>query len=408
MFISKHWLPLVAFVLAMAVYIMVRRNRSAEQSECYMIPFLAARSILWSAIIMVLINLLNTWFPGKYSDLQASNPTIPYITVLIVAPVNMFATLYAILRERRLSFCVDCRLRHGAVAERGLLGNLFCQESKYQLLLQFWMSVSVSAIAWIYYAVFYIDTDMNNVDTFIFRWIPVFMFAGSLGYLGMRYISMWQYYFQNVDGGIWGHGNYSILRYLIICGDHILLFEPKGDKRDGRIDNMHFDTPVKIKISYREQISDNDALDYFHNLSSLEDVKLRFLYINKNLNNDSNIFHYACFIEDQQLEDSRLKGDWYTLPQIQQLNSKKRVASALTAEIARIYTIAMAWKTYDNKGHRRYNIKHYKPIFRLRDLSKWDVDFNDSNWLAIARHNEDRPFYRLKRVWSKYIKGIGE
>lgn len=68
----------------------------------------------------------------------------------------------------------------------------------------------------------------------------------------------------------------------------------------------------------------------------------------------------------------------------------------------------MAWKTYHSDGTRRYAIKHYTPTFRLRDLHKWKIDFNDPKWLRVADNNEDVRYYRLRRFWRKYINGIGE
>ena len=80
-----------------------------------------------------------------------------------------------------------------------------------------------------------------------------------------------------------------------------------------------------------------------------------------------------------------------------------RLSPMLANELVRIHTITMAWKTYDRRGHRLYPIKNYKPIFRLRDFKEWDVDFNDPVWLQISVENEDRPFFRVRRVWRKFL-----
>ena len=78
----------------------------------------------------------------------------------------------------------------------------------------------------------------------------------------------------------------------------------------------------------------------------------------------------------------------------------------LSTEINRLYTVAMMWKTYDREGRRLYRIKNYRPMFRINGIQDWDVDFNDPHWLYIARNNEDKPFFRLRKWWQKNISGI--
>ncbi len=34
-----------------------------------------------------------------------------------------------------------------------------------------------------------------------------------------------------------------------------------------------------------------------------------------------------------------------------------------------------------------------------------DVDYNDPEWLLVAKNNEDRPFFKLKKFFRKYFKG---
>ena len=103
-----------------------------------------------------------------------------------------------------------------------------------------------------------------------------------------------------------------------------------------------------------------------------------------------------------------MEGEWFTLSQIERMVADGLVSSILAAEINRIYTISMAWKTYDRYGYRLYNIRNYKPTFRLRDFKDWDVDLNDIQWLYVSENNEDKPFFRLRRIWRKYINHIGE
>lgn len=89
---------------------------------------------------------------------------------------------------------------------------------------------------------------------------------------------------------------------------------------------------------------------------------------------------------------------------LRQLAQQGLLGRDLVSELMRIYKVAMAWKTYDEKGRRLYVIKHYKPTFRLRDIRKWDVDFNDYHWLAVDRTNEDKFWYPIKRLFNKRMR----
>ncbi len=145
----------------------------------------------------------------------------------------------------------------------------------------------------------------------------------------------------------------------------------------------------------------------FEQISGLRDeFNMRFLYVNANKESACNIFHYLCVLKSHNsIEGSDFNGKWYKQSHLERMLSEGLASSLLTSEIHRIYTVTMASKTYDRKGHRLYGIKHYKPSFRLRDLDDIDVDFNDPVWLMIADDNEDRPFFQLRKLWRKYVSG---
>jgi len=63
--------------------------------------------------------------------------------------------------------------------------------------------------------------------------------------------------------------------------------------------------------------------------------------------------------------------------------------------------MTMAWKTYDRNGRRLYPIRHYRPTFRLRDMPRWDVDYDDQTWFDVAINNEDHRFFRLRSFWNR-------
>ena len=407
--IDKMWLPLIVFTLEFFLFALVRRNREAHLPVCYLIPFICTRVLFWSAVVMVTINLFQVNdFMLKYVDKNNFNPEIPFISVLIVAPITFVVTTWAYIRGSKLNFCVDCTFRHGSAAERGFLGNIFSQEGKYQVRMLMMLSLLMSITVWLYYVIFYINVNLNTPDKFFYVWFPILLFGFSVLYLGVRYFSLWTYYCQDVEGSPVRHGSSTLLRYMIFCGDYVFLKKYDPDKDDARAGEDKYDTPAKVYLSYRGRMLQYDVELYMKSLSGITDSEIRFMYTNKNFNADCNIFHYACFVENKDIvEQSRLEGDWFTLKQLNDLINTNQVTPMVASEFSRLYRIIMAWKTYDRSGRRLYGIRNYKPTFRLKDLKDWEVDLNDNEWLYVSINNQDRPFYRLKRFWRKYVNGIG-
>lgn len=412
--IPKLWIPFVTFAFHVGLLVIIRRRRASARRVCDLMLMVASHALLWSAIVMVLINTLHTrWLSGLLSDPGLYNKEIPFITVLVVAPVTMIVSLLVKLSGKDRSFCADCYFRNGSRYERGFLGTLFSREAHYQLNVLLGLATVTSVYGWAYYFLFYINVNINTPDQFVFRWVPLMLYAVSLGYFGMRYISLWGYYRKVVEANLDRHGDSTLLRFLLMWGDYIYLHDPaSAEAADGRVsdpDGDRVDTPARMYVSRRLDMSDHEARGYLASISGLKDPNVRFMYTSPNFNVDCNIFHYACFIDkSEDMDKSSLSGSWFTLDQIKRLDGSGRLSPFLSSEIARLYRVAMAWKTYDREGRRLYAIKHYRPTFRLRDFKNWDVDIDDPVWLFVSDNNEDRPFYRLKRMWRRYVSGIGK
>ncbi len=406
---SKMWLPLVAFTFELLLFTLIRRNREARVAVCYLIPFVVTRVLFWSATIMIIINLLHTqWFVNDVFDPAMINSEIPFISILIIAPATLVVTGYALWKGYNLNYCIDCSMRHGTAAERGFLGTLFSQERNYQLRMLFGLSGLLTVSSWTYYWLFYININLNAPDKFFFVWMPIILYLLSFIYLGARYVSLWVYYCQNIEGSVLRHGSSTLLRYLVMCDDYMYLNIPDRNK-DLKPGEEFIDTPVHIFIPFRSRMGESDAEFFFKGFSGIKNSDIRFMYLNANYDTDCNIYHYATIVNSRKVvEDSRLEGEWFTMPQIERMMNENKLSPILGAEITRLYTMTMAWKTYDRAGRRLYDIKNYKPTFRLRDFKDWDLDLNDPIWLFVSVNNEDRPFYHIRRFWRKYVNGIGE
>lgn len=163
------------------------------------------------------------------------------------------------------------------------------------------------------------------------------------------------------------------------------------------------DTPSSVNIAFSQDVADATAIERFQAISGIDKFTLRKLYNNCSFADSANVFHYAILIDDAEpLPNTwELGNDWMTLDQINRAWRYGDLSPALAAEIHRIFTITMTWKTYDRQGHRLYPIKNYHPTFRLRDFKNWDVDYNDMQWIRISEDNQDKPLFKARKFITK-------
>lgn len=400
-------IPVVTFGAMGALMLYDRFSLKGRWAVCLLLPSIAIRTLCISGVLMVVISIIYAkGFINYIDDTGLVNEKIPYLSVLIIAPVMLVVSLWSKLRDRHYSACQSCFISLGSSSERGFLGKLFSQESKYQRNFLIAISSIVVIISWGYYFIFYINVNLNHPDKFFFGWIPVILYAVSVLYLGARYFTIWAYYFQDIEGSDRRRGASTEIRFLIISGDNIFLTrnEEYGDIPDSSM----YDTPATLVIAHRDSVSLKGASTVFGDISRLpsSEMEFRFMYLSEEVSGNRNTFHFICSpIDKDVMEQSAFsKGKWYNLSRLERMLNNRELSPMLAAEIHRLYTITMAWKTYDYEGRRLYKVKNYRPLFRLKGICDWDVDFNSSHWMNVARFNEDKPFFRLRRLFRKSSK----
>lgn len=405
LFVDSSWLPVASFAAMMVLYGIVRSRRYSNQAACSLVPFVMSRVMFWSGLIMLVIDQVShRGFADQWFELY--NPDVPYIPVLVTAPVTVVVTLWMKLRGNNFPFCVDCRARFGTPAERGFIGRIYTQEGRAQVDFLFVRAMVLTVVCTGYYFLFYINVNLNSPDKFFFVWLPVILYLLSLVFMGTRYTSLWNYYEQELAGNNVRRPDSSTLRYLILDQERIYLTEP-----DNKMSPLArgLDTPATVTLQKRADVPLYEARQYFRNLQGNNDFEIRTMYRSEDAGGDSNVFHYIVNVAVASIvESGLLRGRWYTLPEVERLLNADKLAPVLAAEIHRLYTITMTWKTYDRTGRRLYKIKNYRPTFRMKNIQQWDVDFNDSHWLRVAENNQDRPFYSLRRFWRRYVNGVKE
>jgi hypothetical protein len=400
-------MPLLAFGLQGALYLLLKANRRRKVPVCYILPHIAIRIMFWSGLVMLVLNILySRLLIHHFFDPQSINYDIPFITVLIVAPITAACCLYALRRGSDYSCCIACKIKYGTPAERGFLGKLYTQEGTTQARLLGIISAAIALIGWAYYFIEYVNVNLSDPDRFIFFIAPLGLFIASIIYMALRYAGLWNYYNNYIDASSMRNGPYTLIRYLVFWDNYIMLVPPENNPdRMADPGASKYDTPDQLYVSARKNVTVADAANFFRSKNGFAPENIRFMYSTVSGNADYNIFHFLCFLTDREKE-TLLKARPGIIPaplgKLHELINSKQCNTLLSAEIIRLHTIAMAWKTYDRNGRRLYRIKHYTPTFRLRDICNWNVDYNDSTWLRIARFNQDSPFYSIRRHWKSY------
>lgn len=409
LWVKPLYMPFLAFAFEFMLFASVRHNRKNPAPGCYLLPYLVTRILFWSAIIMLIINGLHSrWIEEHIFDITTINPEYPYVTILVLGPVSTLISALVMNRHSRMSFCSDCKMRHGTPAERGFLGVLFTQEGHYQNSFLTAISAVITLITWGYYFMVYDNSEFNRHDEFFYVIIPVTLWTLAGVYLAVRYIGIWAYYRQRSDEHQMQNGQTTTIRYMLIWDNYVALLEPSSDPDAVISVRTMYDTPTHLQLRYRPNVTADDAEHYFSALSHIKHADIRFLYSTVEGNPEGNIFHYMVFLNDEQKAEIDRRYPlvkWCSLREIGELINTRRMAPLFSAAFIRMHTIAMAWKTYTIDGKRRYLIRHYEPTFRIRDIHKWDVDYNDKNWLYVAKNNQDVPFFAFRKFWRKYVSG---
>lgn len=403
--------PIVTFALGGAILLYNHQSLRSRSAVCPLIPTIVYRSLFVSGLIMMLI--LVTYSHGiidRFYETELLNRKIPFLTVLIISPVTLANSLWAHVRGKRYGACQMCQMMLGTSSERGFIGKLFMQESRYQRYFIIAISSVLTLASYTYYASFYVNVNINTPDKFFLGWVPVILYLISIIYLATRYFTIWAYYYQNLEREDHNSSTSTTLRFLIINGDSMYL--SRHDEFFDIPDLNKYDTPAMLTYSYRKKVTLDMASRVFSDMSQIQpdEFTIRFMYYTEDSTGGHNVFHFICSPNTPEImsDHSMFKGSWYNLSQLERLLHNRELSPMLASEIHRLYTVAMAWKTYDSDGRRLYKVKNYRPVFRLKGICDWDVDFNSHQWLRVAQLNEDKPFFRLRRLLRRLGGGDAE
>lgn len=391
-FLPKLWLP---FLCLAEVYILASYSRNYDRGRlgaCSLPIEMTIKALSVTAVVMLIVVILCTdWLVPTVIHLRLYNSEIPFVTCLVIFPVVAAlcaATLYLGLGSHRNR---EIQRRTGFYAGDSVIGTLYYNESKYQVRLLMLLALLLGAVEYWYYFARYINSDMNTPDRFFFNYMPVVMFVLSAAVMWGRYENL-SNLLKTVHSRRIGDNDHTIVRYLILCGDNLLLHAG---------DDMTWDTPAEVQIAHTDSLGDRLAHSLFQDKTGISDFELRYCYTNEGYASAANIIHYAVFVPSEESVADLASDQWFNAYMLDTALAANALSPLLANELYRIHTITMAWKTYDRQGKRLYPIKHYRPTFHLGDMRQWAVDYDDASWFDVAHNNEDRAFFRLRRLWMR-------
>lgn len=398
------WLPLVGVGLIMCVSFYDNHSRNSTGCHCSMLGKYTIYTLFLSVVLMLAINLANTrWIDS--SVLGGGNPMLPFVSTMVVFACSPVMYGVAMLRKHKGAGCDSCRHNMGYTIGEVMERNLFHREASSLLRLAFFISLTLGVAEALYCRFFYINVNINSPDAFMFFIVPSIAYALSIFYLAQKYSSM--KFEINMSGEAGKNRFNTMLRFIVIREDRVLLEMEPVDGQDFGL----WDTPAVIEMPYTENIDDGKAIEMLRKQAGNLDMQVRRLFSTSN--NMHHVLHFAVVLHRDSTVNSKilennsfLRGEWFNVYEISSMQRSGMVSRPFSYEIHRIYTMTMAWKTYDLQGKRLYPIKNYKPTFRLDDFLEWNVDYNDKRWMQIAENNEDKPFFWLRKFWRRHVSRI--
>lgn len=401
-FMPHFWLPILSFSLILAVIWSGNRFISANHINCSLITHYTIYTLFAATIVMMAMNYvyereLNVPWLYMAGDKAMTTVNMPYITSCIIFPLASVFFLIAVIRRSKTQYCAHCHERAGFSIQEALKHVRFEVEAKFVIRLFLILSVLISVIVVGYFLLYFDNTNINTSDTYFLFFFPALCYLLSIVYLSMRFQNIKFEY--NITVGTHSVDTHTQVRLMVVCRDSIMLRQVI----EGPDAPQLWDTPATYGMVTTDNVTVDDAHSTFASLSGASTFKIRHLFDTST--SVSNAFHFAAFVNDCD-EVVNLEGEWFNIYQIDTMLKAGIIARPFAYEIHRVYTMTMAWKSYDRNGNRLYPIKNYKPAFRFSDFKDWDIDYTDMNWMMVAENNADRPFFKLRQFWRRYVSGV--
>lgn len=394
--------PVLSLFLCGILYTMIWNNSVSDNGGCMIVVETMLYSLLcytFASILLVVIQILDLYeFPKEvifFND--------PYLPSLILLPVALAVSLYAIFFKKSMRSFRQFRARYGVEKERGYFGMIALKETDFQLKNMAFLLALMAGIIWYYYLNVYVNVNQNDRDWYVFVWIVVIIVILDETYFMMRYYNLYLDLQEHNEiitpeelRDVTAH---TYLRFYVICGEYVYIDRNAFDRLNQR--QGVSDTPFITKRTVNG-IPTTDVRKIVENMTGQAGGELRFFF-GRNLAgvDKHSLLRYFYFLDGQPSDYPEMgaDGEWVHFKEIKNAYSKAplELATNALADLSRLYTIMMTEKLYDEYGYRKNKIKSYQGNLTLADVRKSKLDFQDDKWIRIADFNSDTRFFKLKK-----------
>lgn len=411
LFVSKilpyYLSPVVALVVASVMYVYIYNVRYATIKSCIVPGIAILYSIVAYAFLTIILNLFVIWglfeMPKEFVFFNH-----PFIPSLILNPVSFIVLLITYLQRRKMKVCIDCRASRSLGGQRGA-GGVLNSEAHLQLKNFIVMSGILTAVVWAYYQGYYISTNLNSRDAYIFTWLTIIGVGLDWLYFSWRYYNLYLDLKENNEllspEELQDMTAKTYVRFYVVCGNNLYLTPHAYDPNTGKDEVL--DTPFFTRQTLNGMLG-NDVKSMIKEMTGVDKGELRFFYGRKSPDDDKHsLLRYFYFIDADECPKLLTEGEWMPFDKVKYLysNLPNKMAELAVYDITRLATIMLTEKIFDEEGYRKSGIRSYSPTFNLLEVRKSKIDFHDDKWIYISSFNSDTPLYKLKKWWrSKHRK----
>lgn len=412
-----YFSTIIALFAGAYLYTVLYNNKLKKHPTCMVVAYSIFMCLLSYSFISILLNILHIWdiihIPPEFTFFS-----YPYIPSLLLCPICFVTMIVIYFRQGKMNMCIDCKLKNGDSLERGKLGALMVYESELQIKNLMMIFGVLTVVIWVYYLYFYINTDVNHRDWYVFMWLTIIAFLVDELYFMFRYFNLYLDMKENneiiTQEELRDMSATTYIRYYVVCGDHIFMSDKVSDPR------MPFkpviDTPFVTKRSVNG-ITIPEVTNIIRRMTGIRDGDLRFFFGRKMHADRHSLLRYFYYLEGtwEDYPDMNVDGTWMSFDELKRIYSfnPELLAKICVSDITRLATIMLTYKIFDEKGFRKNKLKSYRPTFSLKEVKESHLDFQDDKWIKISLFNSDTPFYGLKRWFrglfsSKSSKKAGQ
>ena len=405
-----YFSPIVALIAAAFLYTVLYNNKISKHPSCMVVSYSIFFCLIAYSFVSIVVNILYIWgfiwLPPEFTFFS-----YPYIPSLMLCPICFLTMVVIYARGRRLSICVDCKLHYGDSHERGKIGGILEYESRLQLRNLLILFGVLTIIVWGYYKFFYIDTDVNGRDWYVFMWLTIIVFVLDEFYFIFRYYNLYldmreineivtQEELRDMTAK-------TYIRYYVICKEYVYMNIKTADPKITF--RPVIDTPFFTKRSVNG-ITIPEVTNISRRRTGLNNGDLRFFFGRKMMGMERNsLLRYFYFLEGkpEDYPELNVDGEWMAFKDLKRIYSYNpdKLATICVSDITRLATIMLTYKLFDERGFRKNKLKSYRPTFTLKEVKESHLDFQDDKWIRISMFNSDTPMYRVKRWFRNMTSG---